>query len=165
MLATMACKSTESPLCVFAWGRGSALVGALIGSIGGSLLLSRLDNVEQLTSASLLILVLLIVSSATVLRKRTLVPVSAPKSNVSQDERVKKLAKNARLSKREAEVLVILAKGRSITFVADELYIAKSTATTHARSIYRKLGVHNRQELLDCIEKSETEKRGDTDLC
>ena len=36
--------------------------------------------------------------------------------------------------------------------IADELVLANSTVTTHVRGLYRKLDVHNRQELLDFVE-------------
>ena len=34
----------------------------------------------------------------------------------------------------------------------DKFYISQSTAKTHIYNIYRKFGVHSRQELLDFIE-------------
>ena len=38
--------------------------------------------------------------------------------------------------------------------IAQELFIAKSTADTHLRRIYSKCGVHSRQELLDLAERT-----------
>ncbi len=64
------------------------------------------------------------------------------------------LASAHSLTPREAEVAVLLAKGRSLPFVQDELFISAGTAQTHARHIYKKLGVHSRQELIDLVERS-----------
>lgn len=50
------------------------------------------------------------------------------------------------LSGREREVLVMLAKGLSIPKVATLLAISPNTAATHAKSVYRKLGVTTRAE-------------------
>ena len=45
-------------------------------------------------------------------------------------------------------------RGRTNERIAQELFIAKSTADTHLRRIYSKCGVHSRQELLDLAEKT-----------
>ncbi len=48
------------------------------------------------------------------------------------------------LSDREQEVLRLLAAGLSDDDIASQLVISVGTTRTHIRSIYRKLGVHNR---------------------
>jgi LuxR family maltose regulon positive regulatory protein len=52
------------------------------------------------------------------------------------------------LSDAELRVLALLAAGRSVSEVARELYLAPTTVKTHRRTIYRKLGVTNRQEAI-----------------
>src|SRR4029077_9834895 len=52
------------------------------------------------------------------------------------------------LTARESEVLAQLQQGRSNAQVAAELQIGVETVRTHARSIFRKLGVTSRRELL-----------------
>lgn len=64
----------------------------------------------------------------------------------------KKLALVGGLTQRESEVLVILARGSSLAKVQEELFISQGTAITHRNSIYRKLDIHSRQELLDRID-------------
>ena len=56
------------------------------------------------------------------------------------------------LSPRERDVCVLLGRGRNRQFVADELGISLETAKTHATNVYRKVGVHSQQDLLDVIE-------------
>lgn len=56
------------------------------------------------------------------------------------------------LTVREHEVASLLAKGRSLPFIQEELHISQGTAQTHLTHIYRKLDVHSRQEFLDVIE-------------
>ncbi len=51
------------------------------------------------------------------------------------------------LTPREAAVLELLQGGRSNGEIAAELHIGVETVRTHARSIYRKLGVRSRREL------------------
>jgi LuxR family maltose regulon positive regulatory protein len=52
------------------------------------------------------------------------------------------------LSEAELRVLSLFAAGRSVSEVAHELYLAPTTIKTHRRTIYRKLGVTNRQQAI-----------------
>jgi DNA-binding NarL/FixJ family response regulator len=51
------------------------------------------------------------------------------------------------LSRREAEVLPLLQRGDSNAQIALALHVGVETVRTHARNIYRKLGVSSRREL------------------
>ena len=57
------------------------------------------------------------------------------------------------LTDREYEVLRLLAHGRNARFIQESLAISYSTTKTHVSHIYRKLGVHSHQELLDLVER------------
>ena len=52
------------------------------------------------------------------------------------------------LSKRESEVFELAMQGKNQVTIAKELFVAETTVKTHLRSIYRKTGVANRQELI-----------------
>jgi DNA-binding NarL/FixJ family response regulator len=52
------------------------------------------------------------------------------------------------LTRREAEVLPLLQLGRSNAQIALALQVGVETVRTHARNIYRKLGVSSRRELI-----------------
>lgn len=52
-----------------------------------------------------------------------------------------------RLGKRETEVLVLIAEGKTSVEIAARLNIAVSTAEAHRRNIFRKLDLHNAAEL------------------
>lgn len=67
------------------------------------------------------------------------------------------VAKLFLLSARETEVLYLLAKGRSMNHIMEDLVISEGTAKTHINHVYKKLGVHSRHELLDLIESMEVE--------
>lgn len=58
------------------------------------------------------------------------------------------LAGGGLLTRREAEVLPLLQRGRSNAQIALELQVGVETVRTHARNIYRKLGVASRRELI-----------------
>lgn len=51
------------------------------------------------------------------------------------------------LTPREADVLELLQSGRSNAEIAHSLHVSIETVRTHARRIYRKLGVRTRREL------------------
>jgi DNA-binding NarL/FixJ family response regulator len=53
----------------------------------------------------------------------------------------------APLTAREADVLELLQRGRSNAEIAAALHVGVETVRTHARHIYRKLGVSTRREL------------------
>jgi DNA-binding NarL/FixJ family response regulator len=49
-----------------------------------------------------------------------------------------------RLTRREADVLNLLAEGMTDRQIADQLFIEPTTVKFHRQNIYRKLGVHSR---------------------
>lgn len=55
------------------------------------------------------------------------------------------------LTAREVEVIELFSQGYSLKKVADKLFISVSTAQSHVKSAYRKLGVHSKDELKDLI--------------
>lgn len=88
----------------------------------------------------------------------------AADSNLSDAERSRKsgrfrsqcetIADRYLLSHRETEVMFLLAKGHNAAYIQDKLCISKSTAKTHISHIYRKLDIHNQQELLSMVEEA-----------
>ena len=56
------------------------------------------------------------------------------------------------LSPREAEVLSLIVRGRSVPHISQRLFISRSTVKTHISHLYEKLGVSDRQEMIDVIE-------------
>lgn len=50
------------------------------------------------------------------------------------------------LSRRELDIMGLLAKGLTLTAIAEILSISEHTVTTHVKKIYKKLNVHSRGE-------------------
>lgn len=71
-----------------------------------------------------------------------------------------RLADRCGLSARERELLPHLARGHRPVFVAEQLCISESTARTHVRNIYRKLGIGSSEELIELVDK---ERRTESD--
>ncbi|MDR1088288.1 MAG: helix-turn-helix transcriptional regulator [Coriobacteriales bacterium] len=61
------------------------------------------------------------------------------------------------LSPRESEILLYLAQGRSASYIAERQFVTTSTVKTHTQRIFKKTGVHSKQELLDLVYRPGTE--------
>lgn len=68
--------------------------------------------------------------------------VSGLSAGQSQREQTKRDQMPA-LTRREVEVVTLLSEGLSKQKIADQLGLSRSTVCTHARHIFRKLGVSN----------------------
>lgn len=84
-----------------------------------------------------------------------IVPAVAPERAIDESALVAQAceatAREFELTEREAEVMRLLALGRSGPEIQDELSISRNTAKTHVRHVYRKTGVHSQQELMDLV--------------
>ena len=68
------------------------------------------------------------------------------------EEAVVDLMRNApSLSRREAEILYLAAKARTNKNIGEELFISEKTVKNHLSSIYRKLSIHNRLQLIQYV--------------
>lgn len=75
-------------------------------------------------------------------------------ASLSPTDKYLNFSRDAGLSKRETEILIEFAQGRSAIYISKNLSISKHTVKSHLRRIYAKANVHNRQELLDLIARS-----------
>lgn len=86
------------------------------------------------------------------------IPDSGPNETKAQAESplrtCPKLVEGARISPREMDVLELVMKARTASRIADELFVSENTVKAHMKSIYAKLDVHSRQELLDVIDEA-----------
>ena len=55
------------------------------------------------------------------------------------------------LTKREMELLRLLAQGRDASYVERTLFLSRNTVKSYRKSLYAKLGVHSQQELIDRV--------------
>lgn len=52
----------------------------------------------------------------------------------------------------QEDVLLLLSQRKTVPDIERELFISNSTAKTHCKNIYKKLGIHKREELLVLME-------------
>lgn len=65
--------------------------------------------------------------------------------------RCTELAAEHGLTNRETDILLLLAQGRDAQFVSDALYLSRNTVKSYQKSIYAKLGVHSKQEIIELV--------------
>ena len=76
---------------------------------------------------------------------------AAPPTKAEIDEICSEVAKEFSLSGREAEILVLIARGYTTNNMAEKLVISPYTVNTHVRHIYEKMQIHKRSELLNYL--------------
>lgn len=68
--------------------------------------------------------------------------------------RCAELAAEHGLTNRETDILLLLSQGRDAQFVSDTLYLSRNTVKSYQKSIYAKLGVHSKQEIIELVVSS-----------
>ena len=157
MLADVVHHSTASPLVIFASGWLAYSLPLALGETAGVFL-------GQLESPAIAVAVLAYVVTVTVVlalndsafaQRRIFadLDVAAPVPAVfeSLDAGCERLGAECGLTVREVEVLQMLVKGRSKSYIAETLFISENTVRSHSKHIYQKLGVHSKQEVLDLL--------------
>lgn len=62
------------------------------------------------------------------------------------------VARTSGLTQRETEVMALLAKGRDLGYISQELFLARNTVKGYMKKVYAKMGVHTKQELIDKVD-------------
>lgn len=149
----MAFKMQASVVRVFGITLFVARVGSLVGTVAGEwypmMDFSRV-TVSMISIILLVVAGMLLFSQSELSRFYRVQP--HPVTGALLEERCSVLAEVHGLTPRESEVLDLLARGRSAPFISQELCMALGTAKNHISSIYRKVGVNDRQSLHNVIE-------------
>jgi DNA-binding CsgD family transcriptional regulator len=74
------------------------------------------------------------------------------------DQQIEKARERFALTRRETEILSLLAQGRSAPYIAEVEFIALNTVKTYIKRLYTKVGVHGREELLDIVYSIDRER-------
>lgn len=64
------------------------------------------------------------------------------------------LARSHGLTKRETELLKLLAQGRDVAYIEKTLFLSRNTVKSYSKSLYAKLAVHSKQEVIDLVRES-----------
>lgn len=158
--AVIAYEQRRPATTVAAASMAAIMVGQLVGSIFGALLMAVARDpyaVAVIAACSVFVILLVALfafeSPFPGTERNLFSPVPAREAPTPRFKlSIQQLAKTRGLSPRETEVFEYLAKGRNCSFISTQLVIAEETAKTHIKRIYRKFGVHSQQALLDLIE-------------
>lgn len=156
--ARISLASNESPWRIFGFG-GAIVQGSLLGAFFLGLFLASAAGTGLTVIALGLVFVFILTGSFDIPGKNLALVGEgegvdeSSHSVTSYDERIAEFSQVHGLSAREAEVLALIARGRSVQAVADELFVAHSTVKTHVGHIYEKVGVSNRQDLLKLLDE------------
>lgn len=77
-------------------------------------------------------------------------PVTDPAS-LPFDDACERLARERGLTERELQIMKLVVKGHTKKRIAEVLNLSEDTIRYHTKSLYRKLDVHSRQDLLDVL--------------
>ena len=69
------------------------------------------------------------------------------------DARCAALAQTFSLTRRELETMQLICRGRSKRYIAEHMALSENTVRGYAKTLYAKLDVHSREELLDLLER------------
>lgn len=149
---------------LFGWNRIVVHISAFAGIVLGNWLLHQSWLTDSAITVGCMIMTLLVVTVAVnavseqdFMSFVNPIKVEQPEATLAASEidiaaNCERLAAEYGLSKRELDVLLLLARGRSLPYIEEQLFISNSTVRTHTRNIYRKLNVHTRQTLLSLVE-------------
>lgn len=164
VLLALASRNWLGATSVIAWGTSLSFIGIDIGAA-----LGRLTNIsapsEPAVATGITVAITLMMLAYTLFLLKDF-NFSSTISGVQPDqeivvgtvpvhkftERGSTLAARHHLTQRESEVLTLLARGRSINYIRDELVVSRNTVKAHVKHIYLKLGVHTQQQIIDLFE-------------
>lgn len=148
---------------VLGWGRFCAHAGMLVGALLGVMVAAVAPSGSVIgIAASLMIAYALVllgmfsgknVSAYDAWGASEEVVVTTQPATL--DERCAKLARQYRLTPREREALCLMARGRNVAYIQQAMGLSNATAKTHVHHVYTKLGVHDRQQLLNLVDREE----------
>lgn len=140
----------------FGVGWGAYVAGALAGTFGGALLASFRDlGPRDLSLVALLGVCLLFFGYLFLFTEKSMVSLvggDSPDERQPFRSKCAQIARRCDLTEREAEIMVLVAKGRSLPRIQKSLGLTAGTVNTHLTHLYRKLDVHDKQELIDLVE-------------
>lgn len=132
------------------------LAGTIIGYVNAETL-KQGDLV--LTTVALVSVYLLLMAALLLFKDKRLTrgeeePVLLPTPEEVLSSRCDKIAAAHQFTPRETEIFKLLAQGYTMPVVSEKLFVSENTVKSHVKSIYQKLGIHVRSELIELVNKA-----------
>ena len=156
---------------IFSYGRVGNAFGMFVGwSISYWTFKTSTWGDSAITVVVVLIMAIFIITRTFVYTKDDVKvePATTEKETEQQTEKSKAgffthkcevVAQRYDLSPRQLEVLILLGKGRNAEYIENTLVISNHTAKAHIYNVYKKIGVHSQQDLIDLIEAVDLEEK------
>lgn len=144
----------KNPAKTLGIGLGANVAGVLLGKlIGGISIFSTSDGASALIGMAVVCVALVLLPPlhsqlSLIIRNNSFLAALSSLPPEKQMETVSETARIAGLSERENEIALLLLKGYPYRLIAEQLFISESTVKTHVQSVYGKLGIHSRTELI-----------------
>lgn len=144
---------------VIAWSTCCLMLGQLAGGAVASVLTQQQQAAHWVQVMATIVSFTLLMAALLMMSNRNLTtgwgiaqPGTAVGVDGGFDGALRAIVSEYGITPREADALSLLARGRNRKYISEELTVSEETVKSHASSIYRKLGIHNQQELLDVVE-------------
>lgn len=166
-LAELSHRQNVLPVSVYGVGFAALYAGYAAGGFVGVYLAQYAESVTGLLiGCSILSLLCIGLSFAWIFRERAgegIARVEGEKGSAAAqsepssfdgffDAAIAQVQQEFELSPREAEVLSLMARGRTGPYISETLFISQNTTKKHIQHIYRKLDIHSNQEAIDLVE-------------
>lgn len=160
MLADMARDTRLPSTLVFSIALACTNAAHLAGLLVGFFSSARFTSGDlTLTVVALVSLYLLSMLSLLLFKEHEVHPeeTAIPSSTVVVHEeqwfaaRCDQIATDHELTSRETEIFALLAQGRTVHGISEKLFVSENTVKSHIKSIYQKLGIHLRSELIELV--------------
>ena len=158
MLAGMS-RDTELPSALlfsiaFASINAALLAGTLVGFLYSETL--RQSDIV-LTAVTLVAAYLLFMAALFLFKDKSLknigseaeLPAIRPEAHVPQQ--CERIADSHQFTPRERDIFALLAQGFTIPAISEKLFVSENTVKSHVKSIYQKMGIHTRSELIEQV--------------
>ena len=126
---------------------------ALCSTLDEALLPDFVDHAQMIVLYAAILVACYLMANLIERKDKTRILDTALKLSENQIEIIyDEMAAEYGLTGRERDVLALLAKGYSRPLICEKLVIAESTARSHTKHVYQKLGIHSREELYRIVE-------------
>lgn len=140
------------------WGHFSQLLLDLDMAKGSYIILGWNYNqgmVSFVASMLLLNVATLVFAFRGEFRETYLRPPEEAVPQLTEEERLDRLAERYELTAREREIVALMREGRSNPEIGEALYVTRNTVKKHIQNIYEKLGVNSRKGLEELLEEQD----------
>lgn len=156
MAIGMCCRYEKEVVRYYSLTRLFWIAGTLVGLVLSWAFISGVGiSLQSVFAASVLCVLLVIIAILTVfteheaLNAMNVIPLERRKRFM---EKCGRAIEHFGLTKREAEVMVLMAKGNSAARIQEVLCISAPTVSSHRQHIYQKMGIHSAREIVDAID-------------